>query len=202
MQPSVIPFHQTPKWLYISVFILVGVMSVIYWIMKKWGLWQKRIAVRIKQWQLENKVGPDHLWSPNLQDRFRALDTKIENEAVIDVRELVKKYQGETSHLGAKAAPSKSQHHSLEGIQNWLAFLLLEDSALQSLFIAAVEKIDASGFERNVGNLLQRYARELQEESHDLLEISCSLVVSRNYIFYAAPRLSLTVVILDPNSCL
>jgi hypothetical protein len=56
MQPSVIPFHQTPEWLYISVFILVGVMSVIYWIMKKWGLWQKRIAVWIKQRQLENKV--------------------------------------------------------------------------------------------------------------------------------------------------
>jgi hypothetical protein len=56
MQPSVIPFHQTPEWLYISVFILVGVMSVIYWIMKKWGLWQKRIAVWIKQRQLENKI--------------------------------------------------------------------------------------------------------------------------------------------------
>jgi len=56
MQPSVIPFHQTPEWLYISVFILVGVMSAIYWIMRKWGLWQKRIAVWIKQRQLENKV--------------------------------------------------------------------------------------------------------------------------------------------------
>jgi hypothetical protein len=56
MQPSVIPFHQTPEWLYISVFILVGVMSVIYWIMKKWGLWQKRIALWIKQRQLENEV--------------------------------------------------------------------------------------------------------------------------------------------------
>jgi hypothetical protein len=128
-----------------------------------------------------------------LQDSLRALDTIIENKAIIDVRESVKEYQGETSHLGAKAALSKSQRHSLEGIKNWLAFLLLEDSALQSLFIAAAEKIDASGFERNVGNLLQRYRRELQEESHNLLEISCSLAVSRNYIFYAAPRLSLTL---------
>jgi hypothetical protein len=56
MQPSVIPFHQTQKWLYISVFILVGVMSVIYRIMKKWGLWKKRIAVWIKQRQLANGV--------------------------------------------------------------------------------------------------------------------------------------------------
>jgi hypothetical protein len=56
MQPSVIPFHQTPEWLYISVFILVGVMSAIYWIMKKWDLWQKRLAVWIKQRQLENKA--------------------------------------------------------------------------------------------------------------------------------------------------
>jgi hypothetical protein len=55
MQPSVIPFGLTQGWLYISVFILVAVMSVIYWIMKKWGLWQKRIAVWMKQRQLEDK---------------------------------------------------------------------------------------------------------------------------------------------------
>ena len=30
-------------------------MSIIYWIMKKWGLWQKRIAVWMKQRQLEDK---------------------------------------------------------------------------------------------------------------------------------------------------
>jgi hypothetical protein len=56
MQPSVIPFGLTPGWLYISVFILVGVMTVIYWIMKKWVLWQKRIAgiaVWLTQRQLE-----------------------------------------------------------------------------------------------------------------------------------------------------
>jgi hypothetical protein len=56
MQPSVIPFNLTPGWLYISVFILLGVMSVIYWIMKKWSLCQKRVAVWIRQRQLENKV--------------------------------------------------------------------------------------------------------------------------------------------------
>ena len=57
MQPSVIPFGLTPGWLYISVFILVGVMTVIYWIMKKWRLWQKRIAVWLTQRQLEeNKL--------------------------------------------------------------------------------------------------------------------------------------------------
>jgi hypothetical protein len=58
MQPSVIPFGLTPGWLYISVFILVGAMSVIYWIMKKWGLWQKRIAVWMKQRQLEEDKRP------------------------------------------------------------------------------------------------------------------------------------------------
>ena len=75
MQPSVIPFGLTPGWLYISVFILVGVMSVIYWIMKKWGLWQKRIAVWMKKRQLEEDKR--HLLDVEHQHEvaFPALDT-------------------------------------------------------------------------------------------------------------------------------
>jgi hypothetical protein len=60
MQPSVIPFGLTPGWLYISVFILVGVMTVIYWIMKKWVLWQKRIA-GIAVWLTQRQLEEDKL---------------------------------------------------------------------------------------------------------------------------------------------
>jgi hypothetical protein len=60
MQPSVIPFGLTPGWLYISVFILVGVMTVIYWIMKKWRLWQKRVA-GIAVWLTQRQLEEDKL---------------------------------------------------------------------------------------------------------------------------------------------
>jgi hypothetical protein len=55
MQPAVIPFDLTKEWLYLSVFILFGVMSVIYWVMKKWAVWQKKIAFWTKVRQLEEE---------------------------------------------------------------------------------------------------------------------------------------------------
>jgi hypothetical protein len=55
MQPAVIPFDLTKEWLYFSVFILVGVMSIIYWAMKKWAVLQKKIAFWTKVRQLEEK---------------------------------------------------------------------------------------------------------------------------------------------------
>jgi hypothetical protein len=45
MQPSVIPFGLTPFWFLITIFILIGVMCVIYWLMKKWASWQSEFAV-------------------------------------------------------------------------------------------------------------------------------------------------------------
>jgi hypothetical protein len=57
MQPAVIPFDLKKEWLYFSVFILVAVMYVIYWAMKKWAVWQKKITFWMKVRQLE-KEGP------------------------------------------------------------------------------------------------------------------------------------------------
>jgi hypothetical protein len=45
MQPSVIPFGLTPFWFLITIFILLGAMCVIYWLMKKWPSWQNEFAV-------------------------------------------------------------------------------------------------------------------------------------------------------------
>jgi hypothetical protein len=45
MQPSVIPFGLTPFWFLTTVFILIGVMCVIYWFMKKWASWKNKFAV-------------------------------------------------------------------------------------------------------------------------------------------------------------
>jgi hypothetical protein len=90
MQPSVIPFSLTPGWLYISVFIFVGVMSVIYWIMKKWGLWQKKIAVWMKQRQLE--------------DKRRDLEEEHQNEVVLPVSNTYCRVDaGDEESLGTKA---------------------------------------------------------------------------------------------------
>ncbi|KAH8751551.1 hypothetical protein BGZ57DRAFT_913389 [Hyaloscypha finlandica] len=51
MQASVIPFGLTPFWFLITIFILLGVMCVIYWFMKKWPSWQNEFAVWRKKRQ-------------------------------------------------------------------------------------------------------------------------------------------------------
>jgi len=65
MQPAVIPFDLTKEWLCLSVFILIGVMTVIYWTMKKWAACQKKISLWMKVRQLEGEgsgvVSRDHL---------------------------------------------------------------------------------------------------------------------------------------------
>ena len=58
-------------------------------------------------------VRPDHLRSWSLQDNLRALDTMTENKALIDVREPVNKFQGETLHLGAKGTLLESKCYKL-----------------------------------------------------------------------------------------
>jgi len=53
MQPSVIPFRLTPVWFCITVFILIVVMFVVHWIMKRWASWRKEIALWMKVKGLE-----------------------------------------------------------------------------------------------------------------------------------------------------
>ncbi|KAE9365474.1 hypothetical protein N431DRAFT_563398 [Stipitochalara longipes BDJ] len=55
MQPAVIPFDLTKEWLLFSVFILIGVMSLIYWAMKKWVAWRKKITLWMKVRQMEGE---------------------------------------------------------------------------------------------------------------------------------------------------
>jgi len=57
--------------------------------------------------------GPNYLRSRSLWDSLYALDTVTENKALIDTREPVNKFQGETSHLGAKGTLLKSKRHKL-----------------------------------------------------------------------------------------
>jgi hypothetical protein len=58
MQPTAIPFGQTPtqKWFYITVLILIGLMLPIHWIMKHWTAFRKKVATQVKvfkQWRCE-----------------------------------------------------------------------------------------------------------------------------------------------------
>jgi hypothetical protein len=53
MQAAVIPFDLTKGWLCLSVFILVGVMGLIHWAMRKWMAFRKKIAFWMKGGQLE-----------------------------------------------------------------------------------------------------------------------------------------------------
>ncbi|PQE09025.1 Kinesin light chain protein [Rutstroemia sp. NJR-2017a BBW] len=61
----------------------------------------------------EKAVGPDHLRSQELQDKLRALDTAMENDDLIEVRELVNVVEEEVSDLSARGRPSKSKRHRL-----------------------------------------------------------------------------------------
>jgi hypothetical protein len=53
MQPTVIPFSLTPVWFCITVFLLIGAMFVVHWIMKRWTSWRKEIALWMKVKRLE-----------------------------------------------------------------------------------------------------------------------------------------------------
>jgi hypothetical protein len=58
MQPTVIPFGQkpTPKWFYITVLILIGLMFPIHWIMKHWTALRKKVETQVKvfkQWRCD-----------------------------------------------------------------------------------------------------------------------------------------------------
>jgi hypothetical protein len=48
MQATVIPFGLTPAWFCITVFLLIGLMFTIYWIMKNWASWQKKVGTWLK----------------------------------------------------------------------------------------------------------------------------------------------------------
>jgi hypothetical protein len=56
MQPSVIPFGPTPVWFCITVFMLMGTMPVVHWIMKRWISWRKEIALWMKLKRLEEEA--------------------------------------------------------------------------------------------------------------------------------------------------
>jgi hypothetical protein len=71
MQPSVIPFGLTPVWFCITVFLLIGTMFVVHWIMKRWTSWRKEIALWMKVNLLE-QVG-------------RGLEREHREEFMIDV---------------------------------------------------------------------------------------------------------------------
>jgi hypothetical protein len=53
----VIPFGLTPMWFCIALFILIGAMFVVHWIMRRWTSWRKEIAIWIKAKQLEEEAG-------------------------------------------------------------------------------------------------------------------------------------------------
>jgi hypothetical protein len=73
MQPSVIPFGLTPFWFLITIFILIGVMCVIYWSMKKWASWQNHFAAlrKIRQHLEEEPRGLERAYRQMIPSLFR-----------------------------------------------------------------------------------------------------------------------------------
>jgi hypothetical protein len=68
MQATVIPFGLAPGWFCITVFILIGFMYTIYWIMKKWASWQK-------------KAGS---WLKVFEERRRTLERGYQNDVILE----------------------------------------------------------------------------------------------------------------------
>ena len=87
MQPSVIPLGLTPFWFFITIFILIGVMCVIYWSMKQWPSWQNEIAawIKIRQHLEEEPRGLEGSYRQFIPSLFRrrasgdeeSLDTRL-----------------------------------------------------------------------------------------------------------------------------
>jgi hypothetical protein len=48
MQPTVIPFELTFRWFVITMLMLMFVMFVIQWLMKRWASWQNQITLWTK----------------------------------------------------------------------------------------------------------------------------------------------------------
>jgi|SRR5882757_2158382 hypothetical protein len=48
MQPTVIPFELTFRWFVITMLMLMFVMFVIQWLMKRWASWQSQITLWTK----------------------------------------------------------------------------------------------------------------------------------------------------------
>jgi hypothetical protein len=69
MQPSVIPFGPTPMGFCITVFILIGAMFVVHWVMKRWTSWKKEFALWMKIKLLEEET--DRGLEGEYQNEFR-----------------------------------------------------------------------------------------------------------------------------------
>ncbi|KAL5325009.1 hypothetical protein ACEPPN_006131 [Leptodophora sp. 'Broadleaf-Isolate-01'] len=61
----------------------------------------------------EKVVGPDHPRSQSLRDKLHALDTVMENRALVEVEDSVNNPQGGPSHLGAEETTSRSKRNKL-----------------------------------------------------------------------------------------
>lgn len=76
MQPTVIPFELTFRWFVITMLMLMLVMFVIQWLMKRWTLWKDQITL----WMKLKKVEQQH------QERAsRSWDTEFEADTSSDI---------------------------------------------------------------------------------------------------------------------
>jgi hypothetical protein len=65
-------------WFCITVFILIGAMFVVHWIIKRWTSWRKEIALWVKLKRLEEEAGcclereyPNEFMTDVYRDRTR-----------------------------------------------------------------------------------------------------------------------------------
>jgi hypothetical protein len=58
MQPEVIPFNRTPAWFFLSVFLLIGMMFVVHFIMRNHHRFQRNIAFWVKHRLREERLEP------------------------------------------------------------------------------------------------------------------------------------------------
>ena len=56
MPPEVIPFNRTPAWFFLSVFLLMGMMPVVHFIMRNYHRYQRNIAFWVKHVLQEDRL--------------------------------------------------------------------------------------------------------------------------------------------------
>jgi hypothetical protein len=68
MQPTVIPFELSFRWFVITMLMLMLVMFILQWLMKRWTFWRDQIALWMKLKEAEqHQEGASRSWDTEFE---------------------------------------------------------------------------------------------------------------------------------------
>jgi hypothetical protein len=79
MEPTVIPFNTTPTWFFLSVFLLIGMMFVVHFIMRNYHRFQRNIAFWVKIRMREDRLEPGEGFASGGYFKISSDDEELRN---------------------------------------------------------------------------------------------------------------------------